>query len=49
MNNKNYITLYTDDSYNPTNQMNFIINKFWEPNKSIIKIIENVCLTNNYV
>ena len=49
MDNKNDIALYTYGNYNLTNQLNFVINKFWEPNKSIIKIIENMCLTNNYV
>ena len=49
MDNKNDIALYTDGNYNLTNQINAVINKFWEPNKSVIKIIENMCLSNNYV
>lgn len=49
MDNKNDIALYTDSSFNLNNQVDFVINKFWEPNKSVIKIIENICLTNNYV
>ncbi len=46
INNKiNDINLYTGGS---VNNEYFVKNKYWLPNASIIKIIENICITNNY-
>jgi len=45
-NNKiNDINLYNCGS---GNNEYFVKNKYWFPNASIIKIIENICITNNY-
>lgn len=50
MDMNNDIDLYIDTSLNinTDNSKNFIINRFWKPNQSIIKIVENICLTNKY-
>jgi hypothetical protein len=45
----NDIDLYIDASLNLNSNENFVINKFWKPNQSIIKIIEKICVSNNYV
>jgi hypothetical protein len=41
--------LYIDASLNLNVTEKYIINKFWKPNQSVIKIIEQICITNNYV
>lgn len=41
--------LYIDASLNlDNNSKNLVINRYWKPNQSIIKIVENICLTNKY-
>ena len=45
----NDIDLYIDASLNLNTTENFVINKFWKPNQSIIKIIEQICISNNYI
>lgn len=43
------IELYSNKNENNDNNEYFVKNKYWSPNTTIIKIIENLCSTNNYV
>ena len=43
------VNLYTDLSFNLDNSEKYVINRFWSPNKSVIKIIENLCINNKYI
>ena len=45
----NDIDLYIDATLHLNANENFVINKFWKPNQSVIKIIEQICINNNYV
>ena len=45
----NDIDLYIDATLNLKATENSVINKFWKPNQSIIKIIEQICISNNYI
>jgi len=45
----NDIDLYIDATLNLNLTENSVINKFWKPNQSVIKIIEQICINNNYV
>jgi len=45
----NDITLYFDTSLNLNANETYVVNRFWKPNQSIIKIIEQICINNNYV
>ena len=45
----NDIDLYIDTSLNLKATENSVINKFWKPNQSVITIIEQICINNNYV
>ena len=45
----NDITLYFDTSLNLNTNETYVVNRFWKPNQSIIKIIEQICINNNYV
>lgn len=52
MNKSDDIRLYTnknfDTNINTNTNKNYVVNHFWKPNQSIIKIVENICLTNKY-
>lgn len=51
MDNISDIKLFSETNFNSdlnTYENKRVINKFWKPNQSIIKIIENYCLINNY-
>ena len=50
MNKSDDITLYTNKNFDTNTNINtnYVINHFWKPNQSIIKIVENICLTNKY-
>jgi SAM-dependent methyltransferase len=50
INNSNDINLYSDTSFNSnTSENNYVINHFWKPNESVNRMVEKICITNNYI